>query len=363
MKKSLIALAALAAVTAASAQSTVAISGALVLGVGTSKTDATSTGPQIVRQTGNIAFKGSEDLGGGLKANFEVQQAIGAHAATALNVAGASAAATTLGDRGLYINLTGGFGAVQAGRAASAVRALFGAIGDVSNLPVQTGISAGNSTSSTDAKGGDANARVIYGDAYSNFVSYTTPSISGFTASVALAAVDGDTTATKDTKSYSLQYTNGPLNVAYNLTDSPQTSAGKVIAQGTGIVADTAYIAAVGAYKMSTALASYDFGVAKVGVTVQNISLDTGVNPGSAYSVIAMAPLGNGNLSGGFGKRKASATTELQFGDEVKQTFIGYKYNLSKRTHVSAVWNKIDRQGATTTNDLKETHIFLGHSF
>lgn len=333
-----------------------------------SKTDATSTGPQIVRQTGNIAFKGSEDLGGGLKANFEVQQSIGAHAATALNVAGASAAATTLGDRGLYVNVTGGFGAAQAGRASSAVRALFGAIGDVSNLPVQTGMSAGNSVSTTDAKGGDANARVIYGDAYSNFVSYTTPSISGFTASVALAAVDGDTTATKDTKSYSLQYTNGPLNVAYNLTDSAQTKAVQYITQGTNTgtatgTADLGYIAAVGAYKLSTALASYDFGVAKVGVTLQSISLATGVNPGNAYSVIAMAPLGNGNLSGGIGKRKASATTELQFGDEVKQTFIGYKYNLSKRTHVSAVWNKIDRQGATTTNDLKETHIFVGHSF
>ncbi len=356
-------MAALAAVGAASAQSTVTISGGMVLGVGTSKTGATSTGPQIARQTGNIAVKGSEDLGGGLRANFEVQTNIGAIAASSLNVAGASAAATTLGDRGAYVNLQGGFGSFQVGRDASAVRALFGGIGDKSRLSVLNGLSAANSTSTSNAKGGDANARVIYGDAYSNFVSYSSPTMNGFSAAVALVPVDGKTSSTKDTTSVTLRYAAGPLAVAYNLTDSKQTNAGQAIVSNETGVTDKGYIAAVGAYKLNTLLASYDLGVANVGVTYQSIDLTTGVNPGSAVSVTANIPMGPGSIGLGYGKRSASANTELQFGDNVKQMIVGYRYDFSKRTHAQLVYNKINREGATTSNDLKEMHLMIGHSF
>ena len=315
----------------------------MLLGIGSTKTGSTNTSNQLVRQTGNIAFKATEDLGGGLKANFEVQTSIGAIAASSLNVAGAAATALALGDRGAYVNVQGGFGTVQAGRAASAVRALFGAIGDVSRIGVvsSNGLSAGNSTSSSDANGGDANAFVIYGDAYSNFVSYTSPTVSGFTAAIALVPVDGNTTATKDTMSYTVQYANGPLAAAYNLTDSRQTSAGQYITQGTNSgtatgTADLGYIAAVGAYKMTTLLASYDLGVAKFGVTRQSINLATGVNPGAGTSFTVNVPMGQGSIGAGYGNRTNTAVSDLQFGDGVKQSFIGYRYDLSKRTSFSA---------------------------
>ena len=349
--------------TAASAQSTVTVSGALVLAVGKTKTDTTSTGAQINRQTGNLAFKGTEDLGGGLKANFELQTAIGAAANTSINVAGGALAATTLGDRGAYANVQGDFGTVQVGRAASAVRALFGAIGDVSRMSVtnSNGLSAGNSTSSSNAKGGDANAFVIYGDAYSNYAAYTSPTVNGFSAAVALVPVDGSTTATKDTMSYTVSYAAGPLTVAYNLTDSKQTSAGQAIVSNDAGVADKGYIAAVGAYKMNTLLASYDLGVAKLGFTHQTISLATGVNPGNATAITANVPFGASSIGLGYGTRSNTGVTDLQFGDGVKQAFVGYRYDLSKRTNVQAVYAKINRQG--TAADVKQTHLLLGHSF
>jgi hypothetical protein len=71
--------------------------------------------------------------------------------------------------------------------------------------------------------------------------------------------------------------------------------------------------------------------------------------------------MGNGNIGAGMGRRSASASTSTSFGDDVKQTFVGYKYNLSKRTTLSAVWNKVDRTGTAT--DIKETHVLIGHSF
>jgi len=339
MKKTLIALAALAA-TASFAQSTVTLSGGWGLALGTTKIGADSSGAQIARQTGNLQFAGTEDLGGGLKAGFQLQTSIGAVATTNTDTSTA-ANRSILGDRAANVTLSGAFGTAFLGRGNTAVRSLWGAIGDVSQLPVVSGLSDGAVASS------DAAARVIYGDTFSNYVAYSSPSMSGFTASVALAptqspygqvpnAAIGNDAATKDTMSYSLQYANGPLAAAVNLTDVAQT----------------------GGYKMTTALASYDLGVVKFGVTHQSIDLNAaGTNPGDATAFTAAAPLGAGLVSAGYGKRKATAYA----GDDVKQTFVGYRYNLSKRTNVSLVYNNIDRAG--TTADRKETHMVVGHTF
>ena len=340
--------------TAASAQSTVTISGGLVLAVGQSKLDSLSTGTEILRQTGNIAFKGTEDLGGGLKAYFEVQTAIGAEGQTAN-----TAADTVLGDRNAHLGVSGAFGTVQVGKAASAVRSLFGAIGDVSRLGVLNGISAGASTAPSTGSflttAGDSSARVIYGDAYSKFVSYSTPTISGFSASLALApnrtnAATNDATSNDATKSYTVSYANGPLTAAYNITDAAAGLTGTTTTS----------------YKLNTILASYDFGVVKVGFTQQSVKLPSGENPGNGMSITANAPITSaGSIAFGYGKRSASASTDTRFGDDVKQTFIGYRHELSKRTNIQLTVNKLNRNVSTgaSTSDLTEQHVLLAHSF
>ncbi len=356
MKKSLVALAALAA-TGAFAQSTVTVSGGLALAVGTTEFGMNKSGAQIARQTGNIAFKGTEDLGNGLKANFEVQTTVGQAAVTNADT-NVAKQRTLLGDRGAYVNLQGGFGTAQVGRSATAVRALWGAIGDVSGLGVVSGLSASSSASSangtdgnlTYSTGGDENARVIYGDTYANQINYVSPSFSGFTAAIGLAPVQqsadgiGNTAANKDTYSYSLQYATGPIAAAYNLTDAKGGTA---------------------PYKLHTLLASYDFGVAKVGLTHQAVKLASGVNPGNGTALTASVPFGPGNFALGYGKRSASASASTSFGDDVKQVFAGYKYNLSKRTNLQLVYNKIDRNASTgaKTTDIKETHLIVAHTF
>jgi predicted porin len=337
MKKSLIALAALAAVSAASAQSTVTISGGFGLAFGKSTLGTADSGLQIARQTGNLQFAGSEDLGGGLKAGFQLQSSIGAVATTTTDVSTASNR-TILGDRGANVTLSGGFGGLFLGRGNTAIRSLWGSIGDVTGLPVVSGISDGSLAA------GDTKSRVIYGDTFSNYIAYATPNVSGFTANLALAPTQdtsgtgiGDTDAYKDTTSLTLQYANGPLAAGVNITD----------------------VAATGGAKLTTLLASYDLGVAKVGVTTQSIDLNDGsTNPGNGTVFTVSAPLGSGVAAAGFGKRSAETSA---VGDDVKQTFVGYKYMFSKRTAVSAVYNKIDRAG--TAYDLKETHLIVGHTF
>ena len=80
MKKSLIALAALAVVSAASAQSSVTIYGQLDAGI-YSMGKVNGTANALVYGDGAafsnvVGFKGSEDLGGDLKANFQLESDI-----------------------------------------------------------------------------------------------------------------------------------------------------------------------------------------------------------------------------------------------------------------------------------------------
>ena len=227
-------------------------------------------------------------------------------------------------------------------------------VADVSGIPVISGLSASSSAATTEAANGvyvnagsDANARIIYGDTYSNQVGYQSPAMSGFTVSVGIAPSQtvntsvGNDGSTKDTISYSLAYANGPIAANVNFND---------------VLTGTA------PYKMTTVAANYDLGVIKIGVAQQSIRPATGTSPGNGTMITANVPMGSGAFGFGYGRRTAAVQTSTSFGDEVKQTYFGYKHNLSKRTSISATYNTIDRSAASGT-DLKETHILVGHSF
>ena len=110
MKKSLIALAALAAVGAASAQSSVTLYGIADISAGVVEYDGISreTGFNKANlQQSRVGIKGSEDLGNGLKAVFNYEH--GFNSANGAFTAGAEA-------RRAVVGLQGGFGSVLLGR-------------------------------------------------------------------------------------------------------------------------------------------------------------------------------------------------------------------------------------------------------
>jgi len=212
----------------------------MALGFGTTKFGTADSGLQIARHTGNIAFSGTEDLGGGLRAGFRLETSIGMIATTNQTAPAATAPAnnsgnTTLGDRGAAMTLSGGFGTATIGRAPTSVRALWGSIGDVSRLQAMTTMSAGSNSNpgNLTAGTGDAIARIIVGDAYANQVSWTSPSMSGFQIGVGMVPVQaadtgsGNNTVNKDTYSAFLIYSQGPISAAYNLTDTKGGSTPK----------------------------------------------------------------------------------------------------------------------------------------
>jgi len=149
MKKSLIAIAALASVSAY-AQSTVTITGVFDLGyrqVAAPFSTSTKGGFQNGTATSAILLQGEEDLGGGLKANFryEINPDLTAGAGLSGNVL-ASGTTSAMGSHGStnyvrtsngangynFVGVSGGFGGVKFGRLNTGTLATWG-IGSIRN--------------------------------------------------------------------------------------------------------------------------------------------------------------------------------------------------------------------------------------
>jgi len=384
MKKSLIALAALAAVTAASAQSTVTIYGALEISAGTSKIDSFSLGAELARVGGNFGLKGTEDLGGGLKAGFDIQSGLYkftsvnnaaprltyGNDATSIPTGFMTSDAFELGDRVLEVSLSGGFGTVQIGRNNNSIASTVG-IYQVSGLKLTTGIDTASQT-----------GRIIAGAARTNRIAYTSPNFSGVNVYAGLTPVRKLPNATlgiaandavnpdqfKDSFSVGATFVNGPLSavIDYSSASAFTSVAIAAIDSTTTVVGAQGYAASNGV-KYTTMGAAYDLGVAKVGIGYQATDIvnrpgDTTVDPKNTMLVSANVPMGALSLGFVYGSRGNSSTSATS--NAVTQTGLGAVYALSKRTSVWATANSINvGKATTTTGDVRETHVGVSHSF
>lgn len=216
----------------------------------------------------------TEDLGGGLKAAANV------------TFDGASANfAQPLNRRNASIGLSGGFGSVTLSNTRSS-DLLTKAMVAPSNLP----------DGMYDTSGILARAPI-------DVITYSTPSMSGFTGSLSFAetATDGTSTATANVVALGGVYAAGPITagLAYKIqTKSPTTTKTKNL----------------------EAFATYDLGVAKLGV-----GFDQKPDGGDhAFAVGVSAPLGAATVGVNFAKRGSNKVTEF-----------AAKYDLSKRTNIN----------------------------
>lgn len=175
MKKSLFALAALTTIAGtAQAQSSVTLFGLLDAGVyyinGASTANNNLFG--VLGNTvssSNWGLKGTEDLGGGLKANFYAESGINSrNGALGQSSASKVTGQTTLFDRGAYVGLSGNWGSLDIGNKLNPLWAANSAI-----LPV-----SGNSVATNTAKTlGYGNSNFTH-----NSLTYTLPTMAGFNA-------------------------------------------------------------------------------------------------------------------------------------------------------------------------------------
>jgi predicted porin len=276
MKKSLIALAALAFAGAASAQSSVSLYGIADLYVG--KTGA--AGSKVSVGNGGVSasrwgVKGTEDLGGGLSANFNFEQGLdlttGAVAAPAFQ-------------RQANVSIAGGFGAIKLGRSGSALDDIMGN----TNSGFDSALSANNGAWL------NPGSNVVNAQ-----VHYTTPTFGGFAAAVS-TQLSGNAPTNRDTA----------LNITYG--------AGAVYA-GLG------YEEVKGTYKSTLLQASYDLGKAKLLGSYLTTKPTAGARINS-YQLGADIPVSAAlTVSVGYANSKQGATKQNAFG-------VAAAYALSKRT-------------------------------
>lgn len=314
MKKTLIAMAALAA-TGAFAQ--VSVYGRLDAGYAntTITNSATSESKRNGIESHNAmsslwGVKGSEDLGGGLKATFALEQDV--YTATGqLGASGAGNGATDVAqfNRQSNVGLSGGFGSVAIGR----------------NSSVQFGIGASQSyfgTTRLDSVG-LANSDGA-GSSVGNSVVYNTPSMSGFTAHALYANTDTSSTVS-DTKStitqFAVRYANGPLQA------------------GLGVGNNSSYAGATGVAEATTKgtawFAAYNFGVAEVrgGMITSKATTAAGAETeNKETNVQASVPMGKVTLLAAIGNN--TRTTSAGGDSKGSDYTVGVNYNLSKATYL-----------------------------
>lgn len=334
MKKSLIALAVLAASGAAMAQSSVTVYGRLDAGIGSGKVGTVNNGVGPVSNsqlfsnqltTSRLGFRGTEDLGGGMSAIFGLE--------TGLNPDAPSP--TTLGDRAAFVGLSGGFGTIKLGRHDTS----FDDIRDLmvsSNLwdsPFYTSVETVLGTGGSATNG--VSTLADYGDRASNQIRYESPSFSGFTFGVS-HAFDESKAFNRDVTAFNVRYKAGNLDVGVAHQENSQR-----------VVAPT-LVTESNAIDYTTVAAAYNFGSFRVSGGWNQAKQTEVASPikANTYTIGVNVPVNALDFSVGYstGKSKQAGAT-LEKGSAFSA---GVTYSLSKRTRLYALLTNGDVENGTT---------------
>ena len=335
MKKSLIAIAALAAVGAASAQSSVTLYGLADVYAGQAKTVTTvnnlvtgdiekveekTTGFNSGGLQGSrIGVKGVEDLGNGLKAVFNYEMgfdAIDGH----LTANGSSDVGF---GRRAVVGLQGGFGSVLLGRDYTPLHNLLSA-------STPNGM-ANTWETTTDAFNTRANGVHYAG----NFAGVGVQAFGGYAKETEKTFTNGVLTSTDvDEKStgygLGLSYANGPFMVGVAGQQFKGENGGVTVSKDTE--------AGVGA--------SYDFGAAKLFANYVQLKNEAGVNELKTQeaNIGVNVPLGAATLMAQYGHNRLKAYDNgVQVGKAKGNDWVvGANYAFSKRTDVYARVGRMD---------------------
>jgi len=357
MKKTLIALAVLAASGAAMAQSTVTLYGVADVWLGSTKAEINGVGDrQSVINTSGVngsrwGLKGSEDLGGGLKAIFQLENGF-------KQDTGEFKTAGNLFDRQAFVGVQGGFGTLSMGRQYSAYDNLHGAVDH--NYDAFTFSATGLVA---------ANGMQDYTNRVSNSIQYISPDFSGFSGAVVVGLGENKTATQDATSNVSLhvKYANGPLLVGYAYQEEKiqgldAVPASFAFSSTTGLITPVAAKAAVSQDKNKYNLigGTYDFGVAKLVGSYNTAKNNTFSD--KEYQVGVVVPFGAAAISGGYAHSKSQSAGIEMNGDGF--SLLG-TYALSKRTGLYAGAQSTKAHVLNASAETKTTIYGLGmrHSF
>jgi predicted porin len=381
MQKKLIALAIAGLSGAAFAQTNVTISGNLDMGYyaqsmqTTTIMDTRTAAAANGSSTSTWRITGTEDLGGGMKAGFQLENDL---------AAGASSASSVINAGSSFLSLSGNWGTLKAGNVNTAGLTAgttaqpfgtaigggySGAFARLSRAGINgaAGTAAANATAGLMAEGenvtsattggtfGISGARTVR---VNSSLHYATPSFSGFSATLQLATKNSDAAvaATGNTGGYQglgLNYNNGPLNVAYA---NEQMSAGAVAPTGAGVT--------LGVNEKVThnlLAANYTFGPATVyGGWTSSKSSVAATADSRSWNLALKYAMGNWAFMGNVVK----VDDKLIGNQDRSLTGLGLDYALSKRTTAYGRYENGDNdKAAGATGNFSRYQIGMRHTF
>lgn len=325
MKKTLIAMAVMAAAGAASAQSSVTLFGIVDATLQWSKGSAGDVRFRVTNSGYNssrLGFRGTEDLGGGMAASFWLEAGVNNDDGSGGNTIVNSGTGTSVGGGGLTFNrrstvsLSGGWGELRIGRDYTP---------SFWNLTVFDPFGTNGSGTTATLQGGSTGVNTVRA---SNSIGYFFPAnIGGLYGQIQYAENElpnniGETIDNGRYLGARIGFASGPFNIAF--------AAGRTDVDGPPLV--------VGGPARDDILAmnlggSFDFGVAKLmGQFVYDRNsggFDAG--NGRGFLVGGLVPVGAGEIRVAYSQYRFDAGLT---DPKVKKLAVGYVHNLSKRTAV-----------------------------
>ena len=323
MQRSLIIAAALAAVGAsAHAQSTVNLYGRLNVTVERQKLGNTND-TKMVNNASRFGLRGSEDLGGGMKAGFQIEHGF--------NINDGRPSQGAFWARQSEVNLSGGFGMVRLGNFFS--EAYYASADYVSLHNHDTGTSS--------------DALYAYLGRNTGKVAYRTPSLGG--ATLEAAVTEGGTG--ERTYDFALNYNAGPLTLGAGYEKNSPTNKNA---------------------KEFSVRAMYALGGFTFGGYIQRDTDGFGIGFGdrTTYRLVGMYAMGNTEFHANYGH--AGDYSRLVGNNEADQFTFGINQNLSKRTKVYGFYTRVNNSASgfytfgpsiTPGRDLSSFAVGVRHNF
>ncbi|RQO54343.1 porin [Paucibacter sp. KBW04] len=311
MKKiALVAALAAVAAPAAFAQSSVTLWGRINTSVESQKVADQDRKAVVQNNSSRLGFKGTEDLGGGLKASFLLEHGLNSDDGKATN--------TAFWNREAAVQLSGSFGTVKLGRWTNG--SYFATADYVSMHNHDTGTSS------------DALYSGV-GWTESNKVGYFTPNYGGFTAEITAHAGEN---VDKRAFDLSANYDQGPLHLGFGYSN--QGDANQYAIRGL-----------------------YELGAFTFGGYYQREDIGTGAKPTRNIGrVSAMYTMGASEFHVNVGGTESGGA----YGSNgAKQYTLGYNYNLSKRTKVYGFYTAIDSTANNKVGDFDSVAVGVRHNF
>lgn len=325
MKRSILFFSFSALAMAASAQSTVNVSGVLKLSVAHANDGTTPMGEPVEDGTSMrdlssaLIFSGKEDLGGGLYAGFELASFLALDSGTVRD---------TFWSRRSVVKLGGSFGEIYAGRSLTPQELM-----TLLNDPWYWDGSGANI-------GWDIQQAHYRSNSFirtNNTIGYVSPSFNGLQVSLAYSLGEG---TTKKDVGGSVTYSNGPLSVgiahdrSHGLDNEGSTDS------------------------ITTVVGSYDFGVIKPMAHITSTKVNG--ERYRSFSLAATAPVGANGLVKAHVSRLDDVNTDTDENEALTRVGVGYQHNLSKRTNLFA---HVSRSKAKTYTAKNVVELGIEHSF